>query len=228
MWHLLPSLQERVKALFLQVSPHFCLLLPPTIPDRFLLRPPLQSAFCPLLSLLINPSITPLVWSLVPHVSAFTRRRWQWRRVRDITVSWCVWVKCVFPPALNATRSSSGLFPKAKPSILKWKATQQLAAVFSALWSSQRRAVFDFYPVFPLRDSGNIVSVHCRGRPPFYRVRVQWRHKMAIQQCRLMEELSPRGHPHCRSNVDQCLFWANWLEAVMTHPSFSEIAPLLN
>lgn len=77
-------------------------------------------------------------------------------------------------------------------------------SVFRALWSPLAECSFDFHPS-EAQERLRLFSAGVR--------------------CLLIEtgvnsEISRWFiSAECRSNVDECLFWANWLEAIVTHPS---------
>ena len=171
---LLLTLQKRQKKWqknYFSKSPLISLFfyLPQFLTDSFLPDTPFPSVSCPLLSLLINPSITLPVSSLVPPMLRLWRGGGDSGEEKGILREVCVCV-CVYPPVVNAMGNSAGLFPKVKISILKEKRHNSYLQFLWALRSPLGGKQFWFPSSVSLRDSGKAVSVQCWGWMPFNRV----------------------------------------------------------
>lgn len=175
--------------------------LPRFLTDNFI-TPLSSSASCPLLSCLINPSITFLVSFHVPQASAFMW--WQLER-REVWVCLCACIcACVCVHSfLYAMRNSRGLFQKVKLSIPREEATQQPIAAPQFCERSDS-----------LRGNSVLISIPLR-------LRKRLRLFTARVGCLLMEsgvngeirqffgsregrEPNPWGHWRRRSNADEC------------------------
>ena len=142
--------------LLLQVSPHFSLFLPPTIPDW-------QFSPWHSFSICLLPSALPPHQSLhypscliscPPHASALTWWWWQWRREGDIKGSLCV---CVSIRLL--------LMPWETPLAYfqRWKSQSWKRSDTTATYSFSERSdlpweesSFDFHLLFPSETLGRL------------------------------------------------------------------------
>lgn len=167
--------------------------------DYLLPSIPLSSASCPVLSLLINPSITFLVSFHALQAWAFTE--WQLNK----TLWECVCVCLKFPPDSSAVRNLLSA------TLIHWRNT----------------ANSEWHLGFLIRRVQERSRVFSAGGWKLFQRRVQQQNvddsfAYSGQGFQAWESTA------FRSNANKCLFWASWLQFIIVHTSFTELTLLFN